>query len=287
MTGFGKSEKTYQDKTFTVDIKTLNSKQSDINIRLPHNYKEHESKFRQLIKEEAKRGKIDVFINVEKNGEQNTVINFDLAKRYIQDLKKIADEENLGTENILEAVLKLPDVVSVQKEEIDEEEVEILTKCLVEALENLNKFRNDEGDVLEREISQRINSIAENLKEIEIFEPKRNDAYKTKLWQKLEDLKQSNDIEVDKNRFEQELIYYTEKIDITEEKVRLKSHCDYFLKTIAEDAEPGKKLGFITQEIGREINTLGSKANDADMQKLVVMMKDELEKIKEQTLNIL
>ena len=287
MTGFGKSEKTYQDKTFTVDIKTLNSKQGDINIRLPHNYKDQESKFRQLIKEEAKRGKIDVFINVEKNGEQNTVINFDLAKKYIQDLKKIADEENLGNENILEAVLKLPDVVSVQKEEIDEEEVEILTKCLLEALKNLNKFRSDEGDVLEKEVTQRINSIAENLKEIEIFEPKRNDAYKTKLWQKLEDLKQSNDIEVDKNRFEQELIYYTEKIDITEEKVRLKSHCDYFLKTIAEDAEPGKKLGFITQEIGREINTLGSKANDADMQKLVVMMKDELEKIKEQTLNIL
>jgi uncharacterized protein (TIGR00255 family) len=287
MTGYGRSEKSFKEKTFSVEIKTLNSKQTDINLKLPYNYKDLESSLRNIIKDEVKRGKVDVYINLENNEQGVANINTELAKKYINQLKNLAESEGLAKENILEIVLKMPEVISSEKNEIEEEEKETITKCLEEALISLNEFRTQEGDVLENELRTRINIILSSLKDIEVFEPKRNETFKTKLWAKLDELQKVKEIDIDKNRFEQELIYYTEKIDITEEKVRLKTHCEYFLSTMINDPEPGKKLGFISQEIGREINTLGSKANDADMQKIVVLMKDELEKIKEQSLNIL
>lgn len=281
MTGFGKATLQLNGKKITVEIKSLNSRNLDISARIPSEYKEKEMEIRQLLAQELVRGKISFNIFLEINGVDNGVkINSELVHKYIEELKAI--DSNAQT-NYLEIAMKLPETVSATKDELDDEEWSTVKDLIHEAIVNIKDFRAEEGRNLEQDFIKRIELIGEYLENIKEFEKERISMLRERLMKSIEELQQK----VDENRFEQELIYYLEKLDITEEKVRLKNHLDYFLDILESPESNGKKLGFIGQEIGREINTIGSKANFAPMQKLVVQMKDELEKIKEQSLNIL
>ncbi len=285
MTGYGKVVRQMADKKVTVEIKSLNSKQSDLNVRMPAIYKEKELGLRSEITKQLERGKIDLAIFVELTGEEkNYSINTSVVKGYFEELKLLSKSLSIqDSTDYMNIIMKMPDVLKTEKVVADEKDWEKIIHTVDKAILELKNYRLNEGKVLEKDIITRIEVILRHLKKIEPLESKRIDAIKTRLRKNLSEL----NIMADENRFEQELIYYLEKTDITEEKVRLKSHCDYFLNTISEHEASGKKLGFIAQEIGREINTIGSKANDADIQKIVVQMKDELEKIKEQLFNVL
>ena len=283
MTGYGKAESNLENKKVTIEIKSLNSKQIDMNFRMPSNLREKELISRQKISSQLKRGKIDVSIFVEFTGVQKNVsLNKELIKNYHQELKQIANELNTN-ENLMDIVMRMPEVFKQDKESIDETEWQHIDQLLDQAITNLNQFRKDEGLILQKDFETRIQIIKSLLNEVEDVEKIRIDKIKTRLKEKIETL----EVEVDPNRLEQEIIYYIEKLDINEEVVRLANHLDYFIENLKTDNSQGKKLGFICQEIGREVNTMGSKSNDAKMQQIVVQMKDELEKIKEQILNVL
>jgi len=288
MTGYGKAELELDDAKLSIEIKSLNSKQLDLNIRIPYSYNEKEMELRSILSKKLERGKISVFINREVLGESsNHKINKTLAKYFYKQVQEVAQEVgNEHSEEIMSIVMRLPDVVKQVNEEVKDKDWKQLLEVTKNALDHIDEFRLQEGTILEADFSLRIGNILELLGRVEEFESRRIIRIKERLQQSL--IKQIDESKIDKDRFEQELIFYLEKFDITEEKVRLRQHCDYFIETLDNKfISKGKKLGFITQEIGREINTLGSKANDSDLQKIVVQMKDELEKIKEQALNIL
>ncbi|MDO1513108.1 YicC/YloC family endoribonuclease [Maribacter confluentis] len=281
MTGFGKHVIQLPNKKITVEIKSLNSKSIDLNARMPSNYREKELELRKIIANSLVRGKVDFSLYVELTGDETTSqVNEVAVKQYMGQLKNIATGDDL---RLLEMALRFPDAMKIAKEDIDEEEYIAIKKALEGALVEINNFRSEEGGVLEKDFLDRIAILQQLLKDVVAIDPERQATIRERLEKAVQDLK----TDLDENRFEQELIYYLEKYDITEEKVRLANHLDYFGKTLRSSDSNGKKLGFISQEIGREINTIGSKANYAPMQQLVVQMKDELEKIKEQMLNVL
>lgn len=287
MTGYGKAECELKDRKVTVEIKSLNSKNLDIYTKIPGLYRQKELEIRNTISKKLQRGKVEFILYYEvTNDKKATTINEDVVTNYFTQLKSIAS--NLGidsSEQTLQMALRLPDTLNVERDEIDQEDWKHISKTVDSAIDQLNQFRTQEGEYLQKDIEGRINKIDTYKNEITPFEIARTEKIRAKLLESINSL--NTDQEIDKNRFEQELIYYLEKLDITEEKVRLTNHCNYFTEMIQDAESNGKKLGFISQEIGREINTIGSKANDSDIQKFVVLMKDELEKIKEQMLNIL
>ncbi|MGO4820164.1 MULTISPECIES: YicC/YloC family endoribonuclease [unclassified Flavobacterium] len=282
MTGFGKATLQLPNKKITVEVKSLNSKGLDLNVRMPSLYREMELGLRTQIASRLERGKVDFSIFIESTAEQTTTkVNVPIVKAYITQLREVyaaADETEL-----MKMAVRMPDALKIERDEIDENDWIQIQTVIEEALQNILTFRKDEGMSLEREFQLRIANIRQYMTEALALDPERVAAIKERLQTAIAELK----VNVDENRFEQELIYYLEKLDITEEKVRLTNHLDYFLETINGSEANGRKLGFITQEMGREINTMGSKSNHAQMQKLVVQMKDELEKIKEQVLNVL
>jgi len=282
MTGFGKATLQLPSKKITIEVKSLNSKGLDLNVRMPSLYREMELGLRNQIASKLERGKVDFSIFIESTAEQtSTKVNVPIVKAYINQLREVyanADETEL-----MKMAVRMPDTMKIEREEIDENEWAQIQTVIEEALQNILNFRKDEGQSLENEFQLRIGNIRQYMNEALALDPERVQAIKDRLQTAISELK----VNVDENRFEQELIYYLEKLDITEEKVRLTNHLDYFLETINGTEANGRKLGFITQEMGREINTMGSKSNHAQMQKLVVQMKDELEKIKEQVLNVL
>lgn len=285
MTGFGKATKEFETKTVSVEIRSLNSKSMDLSLRLSNVYREFELELRNDINRKLERGKVDLSVFVEnKNQETPVEVNMELAKTYHKKLKTLSIELNEPTNDLLSQVLKMPDVLKAERKEANESEWKEIKSIIELAVESLNKYRADEGRSIENDFIDRINIINNCLEKIKELDKVRIQSIKDRIRNNITDVIGKD--KIDNNRFEQELIYYIEKLDINEEKVRLKTNCDYFLKTMQEPSG-GRKLNFITQEIGREINTIGSKANDADMQKLVVLMKDELEKIKEQTSNVL
>lgn len=287
MTGYGIGSYDAGNAKYTVEIKSLNSKFLELNLRLPKMFAEKEFQLRTDINKLVERGKVNLSINVEKA--QTTInaagIDKELLKHYYTQLKAISTDFNEPADNLLQLALGLPEVVKFEEETISEDEWKGVEKAFQQALMAFQQFRGDEGKVLEQDIKYRIGIILKNLELVELEDPKRIPIIRERLNQFLNDAVAREAI--DQNRFEQELIYYIDKLDITEEKIRLKTHCEYFIETLKNDDANGKKLGFISQEIGREVNTLGSKANDANIQKLVVGMKEELEKIKEQLLNVL
>jgi len=287
MTGYGKAERMLAGKKLTIEIKSLNSKQLDTSTRLPPLYKEKELEIRQLIATELERGKVECSVYYELSGKDTPVIiNEPVVKSYYEQLFRISGELGLETSiELLSMVMKLPDSIKTEKTELDTGEWESVKETLMEALDKLNTFRNQEGDSMERDLRLRIDAINQKLDHVDIHEKERIDQVRERIGKHLEEIDMKD--KIDENRFEQELIYYIEKLDISEEKVRLANHCKYFVETMEDQGPTGKKLGFISQEIGREINTLGSKANHKELQKLVVEMKDELERIKEQVLNVL
>lgn len=282
MTGFGKSSLQLPTKKITVEIKSLNSKGLDLNVRMPSVYREMELSLRNQISQQLERGKIDFSLYIEVTGEEtSTKVNAPIVRAYIAQMRDILPEAD-ATE-LMKMAVRMPDALKTERDEIDENEWAEIQKVITEALVNINQFRKDEGESLENEFQSRIANIRQLMNDAVSYDAERVETVKGRLRTALEEL-QAN---VDENRFEQELIFYLEKYDITEEKVRLGNHLDYFLETLNGKEANGRKLGFITQEMGREINTMGSKSNHSEMQKLVVMMKDELEKIKEQVLNVL
>jgi uncharacterized protein (TIGR00255 family) len=287
MTGYGIASFDSGNSKYTVEIKSLNSKFLELSLRLPKIFSEKEFQLRNECSKQIERGKVNLSINVEQanSSVKAAGIDTELLKNYYEQLKAVSRDLGEPTNNLLQLALGLPEVVKYDEETVSEEEWKIVENTFQQALTAFQQFRSDEGNTLELDIKYRIGIILENLKLVEIEEPKRVPVIRERLNQFLSEAAGREGI--DQNRFEQELIYYIDKLDITEEKIRLKSHCDYFIETLKNADANGKKLGFISQEIGREINTLGSKANDANMQKLVVGMKEELEKIKEQLLNVL
>lgn len=284
MTGFGKATGDFQSKKVSVEIRSLNSKSVDLNTRMPSQYKELDGAFRKHISDVLRRGKIDLFINIDNSGEESSVsINRPLAMSYYRDLKALSTELGEQPEDFLSLILRMPDIYNSDKQELSEEEQQWLMELVKTAVENLDSFRSKEGADLEREFTERIQDIQRLLADVPKYEEERLTTIRERMKKGLEEIESGS---YDDNRFEQELIFYIEKLDVSEEKMRLSHHLDYFLETMKTD-EPGKKLGFIAQEIGREVNTLGSKSNHAEMQKLVIDMKDNLEKIKEQVLNTL
>ena len=287
MTGFGRAEQTVNDKTFLVEIKSLNGKQFETYLKIPPLLKSYEFDIRSILQESLLRGNVDCLITIKQNGSTKPVIiNTDLIKSYYQQVEALAGELNIDTNSVLSALLRLPEVVTPANEVLPEEDWKELKKVIELALKELNYHRTDEGKSIEKELLLRIKNINAQEEEILKLEPQRKERMKEELVRLLEENVGKENY--DANRLEQELIYYVEKIDLREEQVRLANHCEYF-KTILNDNEEskGKKLSFVLQEIGREINTTGSKAYDADIQKCVVLMKDELEKLKEQILNVL
>lgn len=285
MTGFGKASKEFASKTVSVEIRSLNSKGVDLSLRLSSVYRDKELELKNEVSRLLERGKIDLSIYVESQQEETPVkINADLARQYYSQLKNLASELGENESNLLAQVLKMPDVLKSERREPDENEWKEIYEVVLLAIDALNKFRADEGRSIELDFEKRIGMIGACLEKIASIDSRRVQAVRERISKNLTEVVGQD--KIDKNRFEQELIFYIERLDINEEKVRLKTHLDYFLKTMREPAG-GRKLNFIAQEIGREVNTIGSKANDADMQKLVVEMKDELEKIKEQTNNVL
>ncbi len=281
MTGYGKNILQLPSKKITVEIKSLNSKNMDLNARVPGAYREKELLIRNRISKSLVRGKVDFNLFIEVTGEEtNTQINETVVRQYMKQLENVAEGDPV---ELLKMAVRMPDALKTERDEIDETEFSKIIEAVDEALIAINSYRADEGKALEKDFVMRVESIDSLLTQVIAIDPERIDNVKERLRKAVSDLKEN----VDENRFEQELIYYLEKYDITEEKVRLKNHLDYFKETLAKNDSNGKKLGFISQEIGREINTIGSKANYAPMQQLVVNMKDELEKIKEQALNVL
>jgi uncharacterized protein (TIGR00255 family) len=287
MTGYGKAIAETPQKKITIEIKSLNSKQLDLNTKLPWLYKEKEPEIRNLISQRLDRGKIDFSIYCDMlDDEVVTVINKSAVRNYYNQFKEIAGELKIDLDDqIFTAIMKLPDTLKTEKPEMPEAEWEIVRNQIIESLTMIDLYRMEEGNSIMTDLKKCIGKILELLETVKTFEAGRISKIREKLMALLED--NLGPEKVDKNRFEQEIIFYLEKYDINEEKVRLKTHCDYFIETVDTPSPNGKILNFIAQEIGREINTIGSKANDASIQKLVVMMKDELEKIKEQTLNVL
>lgn len=286
MTGFGKSTGDINNKKVTVEVKSLNSKQADINVRMPSFYKEKELPIRAMINKSLERGKIELNLYVELLGDQsNYSINKDLFNRYYTELSSISNELNENNSDLISIVSKMPDVLKTEREELDETEWNHIEIIIKDAIHQLDIFRTDEGKSLEQDLILRINNISNLLNQVEQYEDERTNTIRERINQNLSETVGEDNI--NRDRFEQELIYYIEKFDVSEEKTRLTAHLNYFTETMNSDKSQGKKLGFISQEMGREINTLGSKANHAELQKLVVQMKDELEKIKEQVLNVL
>ncbi len=282
MTGFGKASLQLPTKKITVEIKSLNSKGLDLNTRMPSVFREMELGLRNQISQRLERGKVDFSLYVEVTGEETTSkINVPIVKGYINQMKAVIP--NADETELMKMAVRMPDALKTERDEIDENEWKQIQTVIDEALENIANFRKDEGASLEKEFQLRIANIEKLMNEAVSYDAERVETVKTRLRTALDELK----VNVDENRFEQELIFYLEKYDITEEKVRLGNHLNYFLETLNGTEANGRKLGFITQEMGREINTMGSKSNHSEMQKLVVMMKDELEKIKEQVLNVL
>jgi uncharacterized protein (TIGR00255 family) len=287
MTGFGKAVAEANKKKITVELRSLNSKQLDINAKLPWLYKEKELEIRNIVSQRLERGKIDINIYFDSlDTDTIPVINQAIVKNYYDQLMQVADELQIEFgDHILSTILRLPETLKTERAEMPEEEWNTLKQLVSDAVSMLDLYRTEEGQALENDLKSSLGRIMKSLESVEAFEEPRIKKVREKLLALIEENTKPEN--VDRNRLEQELIFYLEKFDINEEKVRLKKHCEYFLETIENTSSPGKVLGFIAQEIGREINTIGSKANDAAIQKLVVMMKDDLEKIKEQSLNIL
>jgi len=282
MTGFGKATLQLPTKKITVEIKSLNSKGLDLNTRMPSVFREMELGLRNQLSQRLERGKIDFSLYVEVTGEEtSSKINVPIVKGYISQMKAVIP--NADETELMKMAVRMPDALKTERDEIDENEWKKIQTVIDDALENIVQFRKDEGVSLEKEFLHRIANIMTLMNNAVAYDAERVETVKTRLRTALDELKEN----VDENRFEQELIFYLEKYDITEEKVRLENHLNYFIETLAGTEANGRKLGFITQEMGREINTMGSKSNHSEMQKLVVMMKDELEKIKEQVLNVL
>ena len=280
MTGFGRAETTIEDKKITLEIRSLNSKNLDMNARLPSFYKELEPEFRKQVIQKLNRGKVDLALFYEANGASSAAnINIPVVQEYLQQLAvfDIAESEKL------KMAIRLPDTLKTERDSISDDEKKVLLQLTQEVLEKILEFRKKEGAGLHKDIMNRIGTITNQLEDVKKLDPQRIPKVRERLENSIKELK----VNIDENRFEQELIYYIEKFDITEEKVRLANHLSYFQEIANSGQQQGKKLGFVAQEIGREINTIGSKANDADLQKIVVQMKDELEKIKEQLLNVL
>lgn len=287
MTGFGKTEFEVGNKKYTLEVKSLNSKQLDINTRIPALYRQKDIEIRRLMSEMLTRGKVDFALYLDNLGEESSSkINSAIVKDYYKQLSGVYQELGLPVnESIMQSIMRLPDTVKMTYEELDETEWLVVRENLIKTLEDLNRFRDQEGLALKADIDANIANILDLLDQVEPHETQRMENVKAKIMDSLKDMQLNGN--VDKNRFEQELIYYMEKLDINEEKVRLANHCAYFTETMNEAEPSGRKLGFIAQEIGREINTLGSKANESNLQRIVVQMKDNLEKIKEQVLNVL
>lgn len=287
MTGFGRAVTEFKNKKISIDVKSLNSKTTDINTRIPGYYKEKELEIRRLLSQELQRGKIDFCMYVDISGaETSNQFNNELILNYYNQLKGLCNQNNIPMgDDIISSIIRFPDVLKTGSEDLSDEEWIVVVETVNKAIVNCLEFRKNEGAVAEKDIVRNLNSILSYLNDIPQFETERIETIKERLRQSLQEIAGNNT--TDSNRYEQEVIFYLEKLDINEEKVRLRKHCEYFLETIKADDFSGKKLGFIAQEIGREINTLGSKAHHVEMQKLVVMMKDELEKIKEQLLNVL
>ena len=284
MTGYGKSIIQLPEKKITIEIKSLNSKQLDLNVRMPSFYKEKEISIRKELGRKLVRGKIDFGLYSELTGiEKSQTINKEITRAYIDDLKGIVSTEN--EVELLQIAMRMPDTTTTSRDEIDQQEWNEIEKVINQAIVNIVEFRTDEGKSIELDFKKRIANIENLLEEVQKYESERLETLKKRLKERLEEV--VGKVNIDENRFEQELIFYIEKLDINEEKVRLKNHLNYFIEQLDNDESNGKKLGFITQEIGREINTLGSKSNHTEMQKVVIQMKDELEKIKEQILNSL
>ena len=286
MTGFGKGEATVDDKKIRVELRSLNSKQLDLSIKLPGKYRAAEAEMRNIITRELQRGKVDCFVSFEAaTAETSAHINREAFKAYAKELREVCAENAViaDSDYFLKAILRMPDVITSEEREVSEAELAAIIEATKAACSELNNFRIQEGAILIADLLGRIDLIERYRHEVEQFEGARVETIKNRIRENIEKLQ----LEVDNNRLEQEMIFYIEKLDITEEKVRLDTHCNYFREVAAEEEAPGRKLGFIAQELGREINTMGSKSNEANMQRLVVKMKDELEKIKEQVLNIL
>lgn len=287
MTGFGRAEQTVNEKTFLVEVKSLNGKQLEINLRIPPLLKSYEFDVRNMLQESLLRGNVDCMITIKQNGASRPVIiNTDLIKAYYKQIDILANELSIDTNSVLSALLRLPEVVTPSNEILNDEDWDALKGVVQSALDELNAHRLEEGRSIEDELALRIKNIHAQEEEILKLEPNRKQRIRDEIVQLLE--QHVGKENYDGNRLEQELIYYIEKIDITEEQVRLKNHCEYFISILSSSEEAkGKKLSFVLQEIGREINTTGSKAYDSDIQKCVVLMKDEMEKAKEQVLNVL
>lgn len=287
MTGYGLAVKDFATAKYTVEIKSLNSKFLELSLKLPKSFSEKELILRNECSKQIERGKVNVSITVEypDNLTKSASINQRLLKLYYQQLKSVATELGDQGSNLLQLALTFPEVIQYEDDVISEEEWKVLISTFDEAMVNFKTFRGDEGTVLQKDLTLRISNILSSLEKVEEQEPNRIPLIRERLKQLMEEYVGKENM--DQNRFEQELIFYIDKLDITEEKIRLRSHCDYFHETLKSPDANGKKLGFISQEIGREINTMGSKANDAQIQQIVVQMKEELEKIKEQLLNVL
>lgn len=286
MTGFGKGEASFGTKKITVEFRSLNSKQLDLNIKLPALYRQSETELRNLVAQRLQRGKVDLFVSVESQQvETSAHINREIFREYLRQLNDALAFSGIDADYdaMLPVLMRMPDVVSVEAERVTEEESAALMAAAADAVERLDAFRVQEGAVLIADLLRRVDLIERYREEVVPFEKARTETIRARILDNLSKL----GVEVDRNRLEQEMIYYLEKLDITEEKVRLENHCRYFREVAAGEEAPGRKLGFIAQEMGREINTMGSKANESNIQILVVRMKDELEKIKEQVLNIL
>lgn len=289
MTGYGKATEIFNDKKISCEIKSLNSKQIDVSVKLPANYREYELEYRNLVAKHLVRGKVEVIIAIEEDiAKSKILINSQVLQAYYQQIKAIATATNIpepDSNGWFRILLTLPDIFHSDTTEVATEDSSQITEVIEKALEYFNAFRQQEGKTLESFLKERINRISLLLTEVDKYEKERVQRIKERIEDDLKQIKSK--VELDQNRFEQEMIFYLEKLDISEEKSRLRCHLEYFLQTIDNEENQGRKLGFISQEIGREVNTLGSKANHSELQKIVVMMKDELEQIKEQVLNVL
>ena len=286
MTGFGKGEAVAQNRKFRVELRSLNSKQLDLSIKLPGKYRAAEADIRAILTQQLQRGKVDCFVSYEATETETSAhINADMFKTYAEELRRVCAESGIEEDAaaLMQSVLRMPDVITTEDADVSDEELAAIVEATKTAAEQLDTFRRQEGAILIADLLKRVELIEQYRHDVEEFETKRVETIKNRIRESIQKLQ----LEVDNNRLEQEMIFYIEKLDITEEKVRLDNHCRYFREVAAEEDAPGRKLGFIAQELGREINTMGSKSNEANMQRLVVQMKDELEKIKEQVLNIL
>ncbi len=287
MTGYGREDFEWKEKKISIEIKSLNSKQADLFLKIPNYYKSKEFELRNDLVKVLERGKIEVFVSIQTQTKGGNQFNKDLAQNYYSELKELEQTLKIPNANsdYLSLLMRMPDIMSASEETLTDEEWDVFMNHFRKALDNIQAFRMQEGDVLRNELQERINNILGHLQKVKDQDVLRMPAITGRIQSKLEEVLQSK--EFDRTRLEQELMFYSEKIDITEEKLRLATHCDYFINTLNEEVNKGRKLLFITQEIGREINTIGSKANDSTIQKLAVEMKDELEKIKEQCANVL